>query len=51
MTQQSQSWAYIQRKLKKDTCAPMFTAALFTKARMWKQPKYPLIEETKKKMW
>ena len=28
----------------------MFTAALFTIARTWKQPKYPLTEELIKKM-
>ena len=27
--------------IQKDTCTPMFTAALFTIARSWKQPKYP----------
>ena len=29
----------------------MFTAALFTIAKTWKQPKYPLTEEWIKKMW
>ena len=29
----------------------MFTAALFTIARTWKQPKCPSIEEWIKKMW
>ena len=29
----------------------MFTAALFTIARTWKQPKSPLTEEWIKKMW
>ena len=29
----------------------MFTAALFTIARTWKQPKYPSPEEWIKKMW
>ena len=29
----------------------MFTAALFTIAKTWKQPKCPLIEECVKKMW
>ena len=29
----------------------MFTAALFTIARSWKQPKYPLPDEWMKKMW
>ena len=29
----------------------MFIAALFTIARTWKQPKYPLADEWIKKMW
>ena len=29
----------------KDTCTPMFIAALFTIAKMWKQPKCPLTDE------
>ena len=29
----------------------MFTAALFTIARTWKQPKCPSTDEWKKKMW
>ena len=35
---------------KKDTCTPVFTAALFTIARTWKQPKCPLTDEWIKKM-
>ena len=35
----------------KNTCTPMFTAALFTIARTWKQPKCPSTEEWIKKMW
>ena len=35
----------------KDTCTPMFIAALFTIAKTWKQPKCPLTEEQIKKMW
>ena len=31
--------------IRKDICTPMFTAALFTIARTWKQPKYPSAEE------
>jgi hypothetical protein len=30
---------------KKDTCSPMFIAALFIIARSWKQPRYPSTEE------
>ena len=38
MIQQSHSWAYIQTKfIQKDTCTPMFIAALFTVAETWKQ--------------
>ena len=29
----------------KDTCIPMFTAALFTTAKIWKQPKCPSTDE------
>ena len=29
----------------KDTCTPMFTAALFTISRAWKQPICPLTEK------
>ena len=28
-------------KTEKDTCIPLFTAALFTIARIWKQPRCP----------
>ena len=35
----------------KDTCTPIFTAALFTITRTWKQPKCPSTEEWIKKMW
>ena len=36
--------------IQKDTCTPMFTAALFTIAKTWKQPKSPSTEEWIKKM-
>ena len=29
----------------------MFTAALFTVAKIWKQPKYPSVDEWIKKKW
>ena len=35
----------------KDTCTPVFIAALFTIARSWKQTKCPLTDEWLKKMW
>ena len=31
--------------IEKDTCTPMFIAALFTIARTWKQPRCPLMDE------
>jgi len=37
--------------LKKDTCIYMFNAALYTIAKTWKQPKYPLTVEWIKKKW
>ena len=36
--------------IRKDTCTPMFIAALFTIARTWKQPKCPSTDEWIKKM-
>jgi len=35
----------------KVTCTPMFTAALFTITRTWKQPRCPLTDEWIKKLW
>ena len=37
--------------IQKDTCTPKFIAALFAIAKMWKQHKYPSIDEWMKKMW
>ena len=37
--------------IQKDTCTPVFIAALFTIASSWKQPKCPLIDGWIKKMW
>ena len=34
-----------ETKTEKDTCIPLFTAALFTTARTWKQPRCPLTDE------
>ena len=43
---------YPQKNMvRKYTCTPMFIAALFTIAKMWKQPKCPSTEEWIKKMW
>ena len=35
----------------KDTCTPMFIAALFTIAKIWKQLKCPSTDEWIKKLW
>ena len=35
----------------KDTCTPVFIAALFTVAKTWKQPKCPSTDEWRKKIW
>ena len=55
MIQQSHSWVYIQKRWKlliwKDTCTPIFIAALFTITKSWNQPKWLLTEECRKKMW
>ena len=40
-----------ETKIEKDTCIPLFTAALFTIARTWKQPRCPLTDEWIKKSW
>ena len=40
-----------ETKIEKDTCIPLFIAALFTIARTWKQPRCPLIDEWIKKLW
>ena len=36
---------------RKDTCTPMFIAALFTIAKIQKHPKCPSMDEWLKKMW
>ena len=35
----------------KDIYIPMFIAALFTIAKTWTQPKWPSMDEWKKKLW
>ena len=37
--------------IQKESCTTVFTAALFTIARTWKQPKCPSTDEWIKKMW
>ena len=37
--------------VQKNMCTPMFIVVLFTIAKIWKQPKCPLVEEWIKKLW
>ena len=37
--------------IEKDRCTPMFTAALVTTAKTWKQPRCLLTDEWIKKLW
>ena len=37
--------------IEKDTCTPMFIAALYTTAKTWKQPRCPSTDEWIKKLW
>ena len=38
-------------RIERDTCTPVFIAALFTIARTWKQPKCPLVDGWISKFW
>ena len=38
-------------RIEKDTCTPMFIAALFIIARTWKQPRCPSADEWIRKLW
>ena len=40
-----------ETKIEKDTYIPLFTAALFTIARTWKQPRCPSTEKWIKRLW
>ena len=37
--------------IQKDACTSVFSAAIFTIAKTWKQPKCPSAEEWTEKMW
>ena len=39
-----------ETKTEKDMCTPVFITALFTLARIWKQPRYPLADEWIRKL-
>ena len=40
-----------ETKIEKDTCIPLFIAALFTIARTWKQPRRPSTDQWIRKLW
>ena len=40
-----------ETRIERDTCTPMFIAAMFTIARTWKQPGCPLADEWIRKLW
>ena len=52
MTQQSHSWAISaeETRSERDTCTPMFIAALFIIARTWEQPRCPSANEWIRKL-
>ena len=41
----------VETRIERDTCTPMFFAALFTIARTWKQPRCPSADEWIRKLW
>ena len=54
MTQQTQSWAYIQKGKNsnlKGACILMFIVILLTVAEIWNQPNCPSVDEWIKKKW
>ena len=40
-----------ETRIERDTCTPMFIAALFIIARTWKQPRCPSADEWIRKLW
>ena len=40
-----------ETRIERNTCTPMFIAALFIIARTWKQPRCPTADEWIKKLW
>ena len=52
-TQQSHFWAIHTKetRLERDTCSTMFITTLFTRARTWKQPRCPSVDEWIRKLW
>ena len=40
-----------ETRIERDICTPVFIAALFTIARIWKQPRCPSVDKRIKKLW
>ena len=40
-----------ETQIQRNMCTPMFITAKFTMAKIWKQPKYPSVEDWIKKLW
>ena len=40
-----------ETRIERDTCTPMFIAALFTIVRTWKQPRCPSADKWIRKLW
>ena len=40
-----------ETRIERDTCTPMFIAAVFIIARTWKQPRCPSADEWVRKLW
>ena len=40
-----------ETRIEKDTCIPVFTAALLTTARTWKKPRCPSADGWIRKLW
>ena len=40
-----------ETRIERDTCTPMFTAALFTIASSWTKPRCPSVDEWIRKLW
>ena len=40
-----------ETRIERDTCTPMLITTLFTIARTWKQPRYPLADKCIRKLW
>ena len=40
-----------ETRIERDTCTPVFIAALFIIARTWKQPRCPSADEWIRKLW